>query len=146
LTEKEVSVKVQSLDGGNPWIETFTSRTDNPKKEFEALLNQWNIDFPDNKRKIVEIVGNTGKIYCDFHKANMLTVVRNRENYDIMECSQCKLFIKRHGLGQGFNYQRECKPDLVCVECNKQFKSKSGLKKHMDVGKHKTPEWLPDGV
>lgn len=96
-------------------------------------------------RKFVRIVGKTGIFHCIFRKMNMFTVLRNDAVYDIIQCTRCKIYRKRVGLDGSSTYII-CKPELTCLECNKIFKTQKGYDKHDVKNKHRTPEWIPDGV
>lgn len=128
------------------------------KTEIERVLKEYNdeeerrdLTIPEYKavfRKLVSIDGETGikKTFCEFIKYNNFTIMKNGDSYDIMYCKNCHEFVKRHGVGMNFDYNRICDPSTLCIKCNKRFKTEKGLQRHMEKGKHKAPEWLPDGV
>ena len=98
-------------------------------------------------RKFVSLLKETGLIICELEKYNKCTVIKNGTNYDIMKCKKCKLFYQRFGFGsEFFGCDFVCDENRNCLECNKQFKTEKYCINHHNKGKHKTPDWLPDGV
>lgn len=126
-----------------------------PKKFVKKIFDEFNRvekeKYKENKkykpdvRKLVKILEATGILYCDFSKANTITILRNDQAYDILKCSNCNIFRKRFGLNETPTHII-CKPNVTCKECNRIFKTQKGYDNHMKKGKHKTPDWLPDGV
>ena len=120
---------------------------ENPKTFILKTIQNFNdtLQPHEKARELVEILGENGVEvdYCVFTKSNTLTILDdNHLSFDLMKCSKCQIILKRMGLGQGFNIDfTVCRPDLVCVSCNKQFKSTSGMARHMEVGKHKIQHW-----
>jgi len=138
---KEYSVKVKGLNSGESWIETITvGDNEDPRKNFEGLLASWNKDYPDNQRKLLQIIGKTGVIFCNWDKLNNVTISRDGVLYDILFCSKC-----------GNRYQRntfftpskiECRPSRTCAQCCKVFKTEKGLEKHNARDNHQMPRML----
>ncbi len=154
----EYEFDVKMVDSG----EIFTDKTDIPEGKdpevfIKKLLDKFNKEedeiqkqHPDRKtqyREFVKLKEATGRIFCLMgEKVNKITIMRDNQVYDILQCKTCGLFRKRHGLGENFNYSPECFPDLTCNECNKTFKTKKSFDTHKQKANHKTPSWIPDGV
>ena len=74
-----------------------------------------------------------------------MTVIKNGECYDVIQCKTCGFIRKRHGLEES-PLGIVCYPETTCTDCNRIFKTQKGHDNHKEKNKHKTPEWLPDGV
>ena len=128
-----------------------------PEEYVKQIVKKFNIEERHRKiqnskykvdiRKLVSVGAATGIIKCNLRKVNFMTVIRNGRNYDIMQCEECKMFYQRFGLPTEFyGVDFVCDPKRNCLECNKQFKKEVYATKHSENDKHKTPDWIPDGV
>lgn len=156
---KEIKFKLKIPNTDDVWEETdYVEEGEDPQTHFENLIKTFNEEedrrkkqhpnYKPSYRELISVGESTGKekTICDFHKINTSTIGRKGTNYDLMRCSICEIIIQRFGLGLGFDYKRECHTELVCKQCNKQFKTEVNLKKHNDRGNHDTQDWYPDGV
>ena len=143
----EYSFEVKNLFSNTTYIEQdAVPEGEDPTKHFNKLIESWNNDFPNDRRELIRVIGQTGVKFCDFYKVNNWTVSRGNEIYDLMACKNCFMVFQRFGVGQTFNYKTVCRPHLVCKKCNKVFVNSAGLNAHNKRGKHKLPNWYPDGV
>lgn len=141
---QEYIFRVKEINSGKIWNEP-AEVPDNtiPELYFQGLIKSWNKDFPDKQRELIEVVNKSDKRYCELEKVNMMTISKNNEMYDILHCKKCGIYIKRHTIETPTLI---CEPKKTCRDCNKIFKTEKGLLKHNKKGKHKIPDWLPDGV
>jgi len=156
---KQVKFKVKLVGSKDIWEESdFVPDGVDPQTHFENVVKMFNEEedrrhkdhrkYQATYRELVSVGDSTGKkkVICNFDKLNTMTILRDKQVYDLMKCKNCKLILKRIGLGQGFDYDRECHSELVCTQCNKQFKSEKNLTMHNERGNHKTQIWYPDGI
>lgn len=98
-------IAVQFVQGGEPWEEDYDDAhvtTDaEAMNKGAALVQHFNDTLrPGEKaRKFLgaRIVGE-GESH-DWHKVNLITQTRGRQNFDTMRCELCKITGKRFGLG-----------------------------------------------
>ena len=130
-----------------------------PEQHLKNLIEKFNMEerrrhkinpqYPLRLRKLVSFDGMTGKIkpiiqQCDFgDKINTVTVSRGNLCYDLYRCKNCKIVGRRFGFAA---LEITCYPERSCEKCNKVFANEGGLKNHNERGKHKLPDWYPDGV
>jgi len=144
---KEFNFEVENIDRKTTHIEPNpVPEGKDPVEHFNELLESWNKDYPNDRRKLIKVIGETGVRYCSLEKVNYFTISRGDDIYDLMSCKNCGLVFQRFGLGQNFSNYKICKPHLVCNKCNKIFANSAGLNAHNKRGNHKLPNWYPDGV
>ncbi len=158
---KEVKFKTRDADSDLNNEETIGLPEGKTPEEFiNQLLKDYNdeedkrhLNNPNYKvvyRKLISIDGYSGKdkevvAFCKFnHKVNQFTITRDGKAYDIIQCVNCKFLYRRENI-ETPEFIR-CYPDRLCLECNKIFMSPGGLNLHNERGRHKTPDWFPDGV
>ncbi len=126
----------------NQLVKDYNAEEDKRQKQ--------NSDYTVVYRKLISIEGYSGKdielvVFCKFHhKVNLTTITRDGKAYDIIQCINCKFLFRRENI-ETPEFIR-CYPDRLCLDCNKVFMSPGGLNLHNERGRHKTPDWFPDGV
>ena len=89
-------------DEQNSWIEEYDVDCLDAKEYGENLIEGFNDMLrPGEKlRKLLEvIVVNKESIeYHDWHKTNLVTIIKNGMCYDTQRCSRCLITGKRYGL------------------------------------------------
>ncbi|KKL78889.1 hypothetical protein LCGC14_2020380 [marine sediment metagenome] len=148
----EIKIQTKDIKAGYIMDETLdVPEGKDPKQYAEQQIKRFNdiekerYGTKGNPRELVSIGEKTGVIFCVFKKVNNVTIIRNNNPYDILICSNCKIFIRRFGLNPTPT-QIKCYPELTCNECNKVFKSQKRYDNHTKIKYHITPEWMPDGV
>ena len=62
---KEFNFEVENIDRKTTHIEPNpVPEGKDPVEHFNELLESWNKDYPNDRRKLIKVIGETGVRYC----------------------------------------------------------------------------------
>ena len=101
-------VKHQDEDDSQAWKERYHEVVDDPKRWAKDLIKRFNATrrTTESKRVLVrvKVKRNQVKLAHDWHKTNLVTLVKGTTMYDTYRCTRCSATGKRYGV-------REVAPD-----------------------------------
>lgn len=115
---------------------------ENPFEHARAICDDYNKEedrrkeitqgkYPVRKRTVLSVSKKSDDTVCDFVKISLMSVQDHKGFYDMCACKRCGLKVKRYGLVLPTYWNtKKCFPELVCLECNKEFKTLKGATAH----------------
>lgn len=99
----KIVIEVRNVGDTRSWKEEYECFT-NPSEWAESLIRKFNATIRQNEkpREVVSVVvldESQGTTEHQWHKINLITIVRGSKVYDRMECTKCGITGKRFGLG-----------------------------------------------
>jgi hypothetical protein len=94
-------------DVGQPdstaWSEDYNEDVDDPQAWAEETLSRFNATLRKGERPRVllrvEVKPNNKLLRHEWHKTNLVTIIKGRDVYDTYQCERCGMTAKRFGVG-----------------------------------------------
>ena len=80
-------------------------------------------------RKFISVDTTSNIPICSWTRANAVTLIDSKGEYDIYICGECQLTVRTGAFGRPVD--KECHPKRVCTTCNKEFANDKNFAKHM---------------